>query len=370
MTEQWIHQTAWLGNPMLSWLIAGGGALLGYIVAHAAIAILGARLASLARRTGRPGFTIAAAVAKATRGWLLLLIAIAVALEFMHLGKSSAGAAQAQGVLQLVTGALIGIQIALWVTTLLVMLLRESAARGESGPANPVMLGVLTWFVQIVVWITLALALLSAGGVKITAFVASLGIGGVAVALALQNVLGDLFASISIGLDKPFEVGDFIIFGDNMGTVRRVGIKSTRIAALSGEELAVSNSVLLKELVHNYARMQERRVVFGFRVPYDTPRESIEAIVERCRAIITAEDKVRFDRGHLRAFGEYGFEFEFVYYMLDPDYTAYCDVQQHINFEIMRTLEDLDVRFAVPARAIHATPPDGGPLLQPSAAGQ
>jgi small-conductance mechanosensitive channel len=365
--EHWLQHTEWLGNSMLAWAIAAGGALLGYIVAQGVAALLGARLAHLARRTRRPGITIAAAVVKATRGWLLLLIAIAVALAFLQLGDAAPGARGPHDYVRLATWALVGIQVAFWVSALLVSALRYPAEHDRTHHPNPVMLGVLTWAVQFVVWITLVLALLASGGVNITAFVASLGVGGVAVALALQNVLGDLFASISIGLDKPFEVGEFIAFGDDLGTVTKVGVKSTRIRSLSGEELAIANSVLLKDLIHNYTRMQERRVVFGFRVPYGTPGKDLEAIAERTRAIITAEDKTRLDRGHFRAFGDWGFEFEFVYYVLDPGFTLYCDIQQRINLEIIDLLEQRDVEFAIPARMLRA-PGSNDAVLPPDPA--
>ncbi|HJP97747.1 MAG TPA: mechanosensitive ion channel family protein [Rhodanobacteraceae bacterium] len=368
MTD-WLYQTGWLGNSTLAWLIAAGGALLGYIVTHSVAAILAARLGALARRTRRRHIVIAAAVAAATRGWLLLLIAVAVALEFLQLGRTATNSHDAQHAVQLAVWSLVGIQFAFWVNALLVTWLRQSADQDRARPANPVMLGVLTWATQFIVWVTLLLALLAGGGVNITAFVASLGVGGVAVALALQNVLGDLFASISIGLDKPFEVGEFIAFGSDLGTVSKVGIKSTRIRSLSGEELAVANSILLKNLIHNYTRMQERRVVFGFRVPYGTSRRDLEAIVKGTRAAINAEKQARLDRGHFRAFGEHGFEFEFVYYVLDPGYTLYCDIQQRINLEIIGLLEDLGIDFAVPARMLHASSPtDVGALLSASSA--
>jgi small-conductance mechanosensitive channel len=344
--------------------------LLGYIVAQGVVALLGARLAKIAGRTRRPGATIAAAVVKATRGWLLLLIAIAIALEFLYLGKAEPGVKGPHDYLQLVTWALVGIQVALWISTLLVSALRYPAEHDKTHHPNPVMLGVLTWAVQFVVWVTLVLALLAGGGVNITAFVASLGIGGVAVALALQNVLGDLFASISIGLDKPFEVGEYIAFGTDSGTVTKVGIKSTRIRSLSGEELAVANSVLLKDLIHNYTRMQERRVVFGFRVPYGTRGRDLEEIAERTRAIISSQDKTRLDRGHFRAFGDWGFEFEFVYYVLDPGYTVYCDIQQRINLEIMALLEQRDIEFAIPARLLRSPGSNHAVLPDPAAAAE
>lgn len=359
----WLYQTGWLGHSTLAWLVAAGGALLGYLVAHGAAAILTARLGGLARRTHRRSLAVAAGVAAATRGWLLLLIAIAIALEFLRLDGTARGIGGVQHALQLATWALVGTQFAFWISALLVTWLRQSADHDHTRPANPVMLGILTWAAQFVVWVTLLLALLAGGGVDITAFVASLGVGGVAVALALQSVLGDLFASISIGLDKPFEVGEFIAFGEDLGTVSKVGIKSTRIRSLSGEEIAIPNSRLLQNLIHNYTRMRERRVVFGFRVPYGTRPQTLRAIVEGTRAAIAGEERTRLDRGHFRAFGECGFEFEFVYHVLDPDYTLYCDIQQRINLAIITLLEELGTRFAVPVRMLHGADADAGALL-------
>ncbi|HEY9110241.1 MAG TPA: mechanosensitive ion channel family protein [Rhodanobacteraceae bacterium] len=367
MTADWLYHGEWLGNPALAWVIAGAAALGGYLLAHSAAAILGARLRKLAERTHRNGFAIAARVVQATRGWLLLLIAIAIALDFLHFGKTLEDIKNVQHWLRLLTYALVGIQVALWVSTLLVAWLQRSTDRDAAQPVNPVMLGVLTWAVQFVVWVTLALALLAEGGVNITAFVASLGIGGVAVALALQNVLGDLFASISIGLDKPFEVGDAIAFDSGQGTITKVGIKSTRIASLSGEELAVSNSVLLKNLIHNYSRMQQRRVVFTFRLPFDTPRERITEVVERVRGIIEDEKPIRFDRGYLSGFGEYGLEFEFVYYVLDPSYNVFAAIQQRINLRVLDLWDELGIEFAVPVRKLHAQT-DAMPIVRTTTA--
>jgi len=228
-----------------------------------------------------------------------------------------------------------------------------SAIRFSASPAPgqpvPVMLSIVTGALQFVVWLTLLLVLLSAGGVNITAFVASLGVGGIAVALALQNILGDLFASISIGLDKPFEPGDFIGFDGDSGTVTHIGIKSTRIASLGGEELSIANAKLLEKLTHNYSRMRERRVAFGFTVPYATTREQLREIVERSNATIAATPSVRFDRGHLTAFGDWGFTFEFVYYVLDSDYSRYRDIQQDINDEIVGIVQGAGAAFATPA---------------------
>jgi small-conductance mechanosensitive channel len=358
--SDWLQHGQWLGNSALAWVIAGAAALGGYVIAYAVAAIVAARLRKLAERTHRNGFAIAARVAEATRGWLLLLIAIAIALDFLHFGDAAATAGRTprwtvQDGLQLITYALVGVQIALWIIALVVAWLHRSTSGETTRPVNPVMLGVLTWAVQFVVWVTLVLALLAEGGVNITAFVASLGVGGVAVALALQNVLTDLFSSIAIGLDKPFEVGESIAFGDESGTVTKVGIKSTRIASLSGEELAISNSVLLKNLIHNYSRRQERRVLFNFRLPFDTPRERIPEAVDRVRGIIEAEAHTRFDRGALSGFGDYGLDFEFVYYVLDPSYNLYAEIQQRICLGMLDLWDELGIEFAIPARKLHGT---------------
>jgi small-conductance mechanosensitive channel len=372
----WLLHGEWFGNSTLAWVIAGAGALFGYLVAHSVALFLESRLRRLAERTQRPGLHVAATVVGATRGWLLLLIAIAIALDFLKFGNALDNAAKAhtwnvQDWLHLLTYALVGIQVALWIIALLVSLLRTSADRGDSHPANPVMLGVLTWAVQFCVWVTLALALLAAGGVNITAFVASLGVGGVAVALALQNVLTDLFSSIAIGLDKPFEVGESIAFSGGSGTVTKVGIKSTRIQSLAGEELAISNSVLLKDPIHNYSRMKQRRVVFNFRLPFDTPREKIPEVVARVRGFIEREKPTRFDRGYLSGFGDYGLDFEFVYYVLDPGYNTFAEIQQRINLAMLDAWNELGIEFAVPARKVHgATPPPKGSIVQVSEDGK
>ena len=370
MIPDWLLHGEWFGNSTLAWVIAGAGALVGYLVVHTVALVLESRLRKLAERTQRPGVRVAAAVVAATRGWLLLLIAIAIALDFLHFGKTPEEVHNAQRWLHLLTYAVVGFQGAFWVSALFVAWLQRSAERDGARPVNAVMLGVLTWAVQFVVWVTLVLALLAEGGVNITAFVASLGVGGVAVALALQNVLGDLFASISIGLDKPFEVGESIGFASGSGTVTKVGIKSTRIQSLSGEELAISNSVLLKDLIHNYSRMKQRRVVFNFRLPFDTPRAKIPEIVTRVRGFIEREHPTRFDRGYLSGFGDYGLDFEFVYYVLDPGYNTFVEIQQRINLAMLDAWHELGIEFAVPARKVHSpAPPDKGSIVHVSGDG-
>lgn len=356
--DHWLHQASWLGNSAYGWILAGIGALIGYIVVYGAIRIVAARLKTLAARHPRNmALNLSAAVVGATRGWALLLIAIAVALQW--LGFSPAADARLRwlvgktgtidGRLSWLVGALFAILVAYWVSAFIVGWLRRATPEDGKQTVSPIIYGLLTWFVELMVWVTLLLILLASAGVHIGAFIASLGVGGIAIAMAAKSVLEDLFASIAIGLDKPFEEGEFITFGTEAGTVRKVGVKSTRIDSVSGEEIAISNAVLLQQLVHNYARMKERRVVFGFRVPLDTPRERAAAITQDVNRIIQGEAKVRLDRGHLIAIEQEGFRYEFVYYVLDADYTLYCNIQQSINLAIMAELDRLGVPFATPA---------------------
>jgi small-conductance mechanosensitive channel len=211
---------------------------------------------------------------------------------------------------------------------------------------------VLGFTLRLVLWTLLLLMALDNLGVNLTALLASLGLGGVAVALAVQSILGDIFASLSIALDKPFIIGDFIIVGDCIGTVDAIGLKSTQIRSLSGELIILPNSDLLKSRIRNFKQMRERRVVFRFGVSYRTGASALERIPEEVRAIIQDQDLTRFDRAHLFEFGESALVFEVVYYVLDPDYNLYMDRQQAINLGILRALEREGIRFAHPTRIL------------------
>ncbi len=205
---------------------------------------------------------------------------------------------------------------------------------------------------RMMIWVMLILIGLDNLGVNITTLIAGLGISGIAVALALQNILGDLFASFSIVLDKPFVIGDFIIIDDCMGTVEHVGLKTTRIRSLSGEQLIFSNGDLLKSRIRNYKRMFERRVVFSLGVVYQTPYDKVAQIPEMIRQAVEKNDKVRFDRAHFMAFGDYALLFEVVYWVQDPDYTIYMDIQQAINLDMFKQFSEAGIEFAYPTQTL------------------
>ncbi|HPK54642.1 MAG TPA: mechanosensitive ion channel family protein, partial [Smithellaceae bacterium] len=189
-------------------------------------------------------------------------------------------------------------------------------------------------------------------GVNITGLVAGLGIGGIAVALAVQNILGDLLASLSIVLDKPFVIGDSIVVDSFSGTVEHIGLKTTRIRSISGEQLVFSNNDLLKSRIQNYKRMQERRVVFGFGVTYQTPLEKLPLINRIIREIIAAQPNSRFERVHFKEYGDSALNYEVVYFVMTPEYGIFMDVQETINLEIFRRFQEEGIEFAYPTRTV------------------
>jgi small-conductance mechanosensitive channel len=203
-----------------------------------------------------------------------------------------------------------------------------------------------------VLWALLTLVALGNLGVDITALVAGLGVGGVAVALATQNILGDVFASVSILLDKPFVPGDFVIIDDYMGTVENIGIKTTRIRSLGGEQIVFSNADLLRSRLRNYKRMAERRVVFRLGVVYQTTPETLKHVPDILREIVEAQDGTRFDRSHFVSYGDFALVFETVYYVVSPDYNRYMDINQAINLEIARRFADTGIEFAYPTQTL------------------
>ena len=206
--------------------------------------------------------------------------------------------------------------------------------------------------INFVIWALALIFLLDNLGVKISAVVAGLGIGGIAVALAAQAVLGDLFSYFVIFFDKPFEVGDFIIIDQKLGVVEHIGIKTTRIRALGGEQLVFSNTDLTNSRVHNYKKMDRRRVVFSLGVTYQTPADKLKRIPGIVREIIAAQEDAAFDRGHFAAYGDFSLNFEFVYYVTGSDYNKYMDIQQAINLAIFEAFEREGIEFAYPSQTL------------------
>ena len=245
-------------------------------------------------------------------------------------------------------------QAALWLHAALTFAVDRGEARAaQRDPGSTTTVRTLGLLGKVALWTVMVLLALHNAGVNITALVAGMGIGGIAVALALQNILADVFSSVAIILDKPYQVGDFIAVGDSMGTVERIGLKTTRIRSLTGEQLVFSNSELLKSRIRNFKRMTERRVEFTIGVPFHTPCSKVELIPTLLREIIGATPDVRLERAHFKEFGDASLTFECVYFVKDFGYALYLGIQERINLEILRRLQEEEIELAHPNRTLY-----------------
>ena len=332
-----------LDNPVRNWLLAAIAAALTLASLMLLRRVLVDRLGRRAAST--PTFADDALLDVARRTRIYFFIAIAVAVGTRALVLSA-------GVRHVIGRALILVvllQLGRWVSHLIdVWIARFTEQRTIAGDVGSITtvraLGVAA---RLLFWLVIGITVLEAVfEYDVTALVTGLGIVGIAVALAVQNVLGDLLAALSIVLDKPFVVGDYIVVGDKAGTVETIGLKTTRLRALGGEQLIFSNAELLKSTIHNYKRMYERRVAVSFEVHLQTARETLERIPAAVRAIAEAASPVRVDRCHVAGWNDRGFRIELVYYMLDPAFNTHMDVQQRIHFGILAWLETNEVRLA------------------------
>jgi small-conductance mechanosensitive channel len=247
------------------------------------------------------------------------------------------------------------VQVGLWGTAVVRFFMERQRKRRELAgePDTMAAFGVLGVLGMGAVWVIVFLLMLDNFGVDVTALVTGLGIGGVAVALAVQKILSDLFASVSIVLDKPFEVGDFIAVDTFMGTVEHVGLKTTRVASLSGERIVFSNSDLVNARLRNFKHQRERRVEFRFGVAYDTPAEQVAAIPALVREAIEGQQGARFDRAHFKEYGDSALVFEAVYIVTSPDYNLYMDLHQAINLDLMQRFHERGIGFALPTQTVY-----------------
>jgi len=238
------------------------------------------------------------------------------------------------------------------ISSAILLMLRSYVRHQDNGEEKVKQLGGVMLIINIIVWGIGLLFLFDNMGFDITAIIAGLGIGGIAIALAAQNILGDLFNYFVIFFDRPIETGDFIVVDDKNGVVDYIGIKTTRVKTLSGEQLVFSNSDLMKSRIHNFKRMEQRRILFKIGVTYQTSLENIKRIPDLIKAIIEEQNPVKFDRAHFQAYGDSSLNFEIVYYVLQPDYNLYMDIQQAINLRIYEEFARIGVEFAYPTRTL------------------
>ncbi|MGD8842562.1 MAG: mechanosensitive ion channel family protein [Gammaproteobacteria bacterium] len=341
-----------LDNTVQDWLIFIAVTTAALAVAYLFKRIAISRISRLAADTAVQWDDAVAEVLSRTHSVFLLMVALFVgslALKLPDIVR--------RGIFTALAVAII-IQVALWLNAVILFSLRRYIEqRKKTDPASAATVNAAGFVTRLVLWSVVALLVLDNFGIDVTALVAGLGVGGVAVALATQNILGDLFASLSIVLDKPFLIGDFLVVGEFMGSVEYIGLKTTRLRSLSGEQLVFSNTDLLGSRIRNYGRMYERRVVFKIGVTYQTPRDKIKLIPAIIREAIEAQDNTRFDRSHFQAYGDFSLNFENVYYVSSPDYNLYMDVQQAINLHIHERFEQEGIEFAYPTQTLFVSRP-------------
>lgn len=349
--DQGILGQPFFGVPLGRWLLLLTVTALISGVLIVATRFLARRFETFAERTENKIDDIVATLLRQTRWYFLVALGLYLSVlivELPNVGTKNVGR---------VAFVLLLLQVVWWGNSLIKLYVRRYKEENLDEDAAAVTTMQAVGFLgRILLWALVIMLALQNFGIEITPLIAGLGVGGIAVALAVQNVLGDLFASLSIVLDKPFVVGDFLIIDDYLGTVERIGLKTTRLRSLSGEQIVVSNGDLLNSRIRNYKRMFERRIVFTVGVVYGTPADQLEAIPDMIREIVEAQEQTRFDRSHFKQYGDSALLYETVYYVLVPDYNVYMDIQQAINLAIYRRFEDEGIDFAYPTQTLHVKP--------------
>jgi len=335
------------GNSLQVWLTAFSAFLVVFVALTLIRNRLGARLRALALKTENTLDDAAVEAVLKTKWIFIAFLAVWFGSQWLVLSDS---------ITEGLNGGLMFlsiIQAAIWGTIIIGELVKHFVRLQVEGESTQIATTTALTFVgKLVIWSLALLLLLENMNLDVSALVTSLGVGGIAVALAAQNILGDLFASLSIVLDKPFVLGDFIIVDNHMGSVEHIGLKTTRIRSLSGEQLIFSNADLLQSRIRNFKRMAERRVVFALGVTYQTPTEKLEKIPAMIKEMIEAQELTRFDRAHFKDFGNFSLNFELVYWIATPDYNQYMDTQQRINLLIYKQFAEEGIEFAYPTQTL------------------
>jgi small-conductance mechanosensitive channel len=337
-----------LDNDLTTWAVALciGAAVCALL--YAAKTLLVRRLGAYAQSTATYLDDLAVEVLGATHPLFMFFIGLYAGAQWLALPK------QTSLVLARLAIAVLLLQLARWGDVgVHGWLHRYRTRRSALDPASTTSTAALGFVVRTALWVVFLLMILDNFGVNITTLVASLGIGGIAVALALQNILGDLFSSLSIMLDKPFVIGDFITVDDIAGNVEYVGLKTTRIRGLGGEQVVFSNSDLLKSRIRNYKRMQTRRIVFTIGVTYEIDKRQLLAIPAILCAAVEAQPQAVFDRAHFKSYAASSLDFETVYTVQVPDYGVYMDIQQAINVTLFERFAEEGISFAYPTQTVY-----------------
>lgn len=341
-----MDQVFW-GNAMRAWTAAAVVFVAVVLGLWLVKRLLVFQLRRIARRTETPVDDLLLDLLTRVRPVVLILLGIYAGSFLLQLPESRVRLLRSLAVVSLL------LQAAYWGNRLITHWLSEFVRRrGEVDAAARTTISTLSFVARILLWATLLLLALDNFGIKVTGLITGLGIGGIAVALAAQELLKDLFASLAIALDKPFLIGDFVQVGDLRGTVEQIGIKTTRVRSLSGEQLVFPNSDIVSTRLRNFGRMEERRIEVNLGITYQTPPEMVDRAVAIVREAIEAQPGVRLDRVHFQAFGDSALLLQAVYFIETADYAEYMDKQQAIHYDILRRFHAEEIQFAYPTRTV------------------
>ncbi len=334
-------------NRVLDYAIALGAVVVGVVVLRIAKAVV---LRKLRRWAARTETTLDDFVIRTVERAVVPLLYLGLLYMALRTLTFHAGVAQGINVAATILGTLFGIRVLAGVAN---YFLQSYWLGKEKDKTREKTIKVLIPIIRVIIWSLGLLFLLDNLGFNVSTAIAGLGIGGIAVALAAQAILGDLFSYFAILLDRPFELGDYIVVDDKEGTVEHIGIKTTRVRSLSGEELVFANTDLTGSRVRNFKRMHKRRVAFTLGVTYDTPAEKLREIPGLIEGIMKRLEGADFDRAHFAAYADSSLNFEVVYYVMSNDYKEYMDIQQQLNLRIYEEFAARKIEFAYPTQTIY-----------------
>jgi small-conductance mechanosensitive channel len=338
-----------LGNPVQSWLIAlAFGSILGMILIYIKN-LFSHRLQKRAKQSVAKWDDDVLNIYSRTKSNFILILAIYIAFQGLSLSK------RVEHFIDVGFAACFFAQMFVWADRAILVAIRRQgrvSATKHSDFKDPKDI-ILSFVGRFLIYTIIVLMFLDNLGVNITALVTGLGVGGIAIALAVQNILGDLIASISIAMDKPFAVGETIAVSGSVGTVEKIGLKTSRIRSLNGELIILPNSDILKQCIQNYKHLTERRVTLRLGIVYETPEDKAKLVTTLIQQAVTESAKTRFERAHFYAFGPSSLDFECMYWILDSEYLTLMDCQQDVNFKILKLFKDHDIRFAYPPQTVY-----------------
>lgn len=348
---------AWVGDHWPAVTVGLGAALATYLALRFAVGLMRRAVKRLAREQDYSAGDILRRLVQATSPLSILLFSLIVGVNL------ATGNARVEEITGTALALIAIFQLALYLRALLLAMVHRQASRAAAeGSALKSGMNILVWFVNTAVICIALLLMLDNFGIDVTALVAGLGVGGIAIGLAAQGIFKDLFSALSILFDKPFEKGDFVIVGAILGTIEEIGLKTTRIRALSGEQVVIGNAALLDERIQNFGRMYERRVAFEFGLIYQTSAQKLREAKRIVEEIIHSAPNARFDRVHFHRFGASSLDFEVVFWVTSPDYNMFMDVNEQVRLAMVERFAEAGLDFAYPTQTVFYAEPSGRPI--------